>query len=98
MRVCSKGKAAMTRWIATLLALAVAGCAPGPLALAPTGAAVQAADTPVAPAERRAFFGELHLHTSYSFDAWGLMGTKIGPDEALRFGKGEAVTYQGKSI
>jgi hypothetical protein len=44
---------------------------------------------------REAYFGDLHLHTSYSFDAY-LAGTGINPDEAYRFAKGEAVTYLGK--
>jgi len=37
------------------------------------------------------FFGDTHVHTSYSTDA-GLFGTTIGPDEAYRFAKGEVVT------
>ncbi len=36
------------------------------------------------------FFGDTHLHTSYSTDA-GLFGNKLGPDEAYRFAKGEMV-------
>jgi len=45
---------------------------------------------PVAPAQRRAYFGELHLHTTMSFDAW-TFGTKITPDQAYRFARGETV-------
>ena len=37
------------------------------------------------------YFGDTHLHTSYSFDA-GMVGDKLGPDEAYRFAKGEVVT------
>jgi len=37
------------------------------------------------------FFGDTHVHTSYSTDA-GLFGTRIGPDEAYLFAKGEVVT------
>jgi hypothetical protein len=48
------------------------------------------------PAERRAFFGDLHLHTGYSFDAYSFMGTRSTPDEAYRFAKGETVTYLGQ--
>ena len=44
----------------------------------------------IAPAERRAFFGELHLHTTMSFDAW-TFGTKVTPDMAYRFARGETV-------
>ncbi len=44
----------------------------------------------VGPETRRAFFGELHLHTKMSFDAWTL-GTRLTPDDAYRFGAGETV-------
>ena len=50
------------------------------------------------PAQRQAFFGDLHLHTSYSFDAWALFGTKTTPDEAYRFAKGETIDFQGKKV
>ncbi len=36
------------------------------------------------------FWGDTHLHTSYSTDA-GMIGNQLGPDEALRFAKGEKV-------
>lgn len=36
------------------------------------------------------FFGDTHLHTSYSTDA-GMIGNTLGPDEAYRFAKGETV-------
>lgn len=36
-------------------------------------------------------FGDTHLHTSYSVDA-GMIGNVLGPAEAYRFAKGEAVT------
>ena len=42
------------------------------------------------PETRTALFGELHLHTALSFDAW-TFGTKIMPDDAYRFAKGETV-------
>jgi hypothetical protein len=38
----------------------------------------------------RPFFGDTHVHTSYSMDA-GAAGARLGPVEALRFGKGEEV-------
>jgi hypothetical protein len=50
------------------------------------------------PVHRQAFFGDLHLHTSYSFDAWSMMGTKTAPDEAYRFAKGQTIDYQGKKV
>ncbi len=37
------------------------------------------------------YFGDTHLHTSYSTDA-GLFGNVLGPEEAYRFAKGYEVT------
>ena len=37
------------------------------------------------------FWGDTHVHTSYSTDA-GMIGNRLGPDEAYRFAKGEEVT------
>jgi hypothetical protein len=39
----------------------------------------------------RVYFGDTHVHTSYSADA-GMVGNTLGPDEAYRFAKGEVVT------
>ncbi|MEE4188415.1 MAG: DUF3604 domain-containing protein [Roseobacter sp.] len=38
----------------------------------------------------RVFFGDTHLHTSYSTDA-GMLGNTLGPDEAFCFARGEKV-------
>ena len=38
----------------------------------------------------RVYWGDTHLHTSYSTDA-GMIGTVLGPEEAYRFARGEAV-------
>ncbi|NIS82000.1 MAG: DUF3604 domain-containing protein [Anaerolineales bacterium] len=37
------------------------------------------------------FWGDTHLHTSYSPDA-GMIGNTLGPEEAYRFARGEEVT------
>ena len=39
----------------------------------------------------RVYWGDQHLHSSWSGDAGGA-GTRLGPDEALRFAKGQLVT------
>ena len=38
----------------------------------------------------RPFFGDTHLHTSFSMDA-GAFGARLGPADAYRFGKGQEV-------
>ena len=51
-----------------------------------SAASVHAAEAP----ERSALFGDLHIHTMYSFDAF--MGSvRTTPDHAYRFAKGEAI-------
>jgi hypothetical protein len=58
---------------------------------------VEAQDVkPYSPAVGRDFptnvyFGDTHLHTSISLDAFGDGNTKIGPDEAYRYAKGETL-------
>jgi len=42
---------------------------------------------------RRPFFGDTHVHTAFSFDAWG-QGTLAGPRDAYRFARGEAIGMQ----
>jgi len=42
--------------------------------------------------ERNAYFGDLHVHTMYSFDAYAF-GTLATPYDAYRFAKGEAIKH-----
>jgi hypothetical protein len=46
-------------------------------------------------ADKEAFFGETHIHTSYSFDAF-LGGARLDPDGAYRFARGEEVEVSGQ--
>lgn len=51
---------------------------------------------PVFP-ERNAYFGDLHLHTSNSYDAaWG--GARTTRDDAYNYAKGHPVTYLGHEV
>jgi len=47
---------------------------------------------------REAYYGDLHLHTSYSTDVHMLGGTSVDPDTAYRFAKGERIRYLGEEI
>src|SRR5512141_1768488 len=43
--------------------------------------------------DRNAYFGEEHIHTSWSVDAW-LMGNRLtGPGEALKYAQGETLKH-----
>ena len=43
---------------------------------------------------RNAYFGETHMHTSFSLDAY-LGGTRLTPSDSLRYAKGETVSVNG---
>ncbi len=45
---------------------------------------------------KNAYFGDLHLHTSYSMDAFAF-GTRTTPEDSYRYAQGESVEYMGKS-
>ena len=47
---------------------------------------------PTSNANRNAYFGDLHVHTNYSFDAFAF-GTVASPYDAYRFAKGEAIKH-----
>jgi hypothetical protein len=43
--------------------------------------------------DRNAYFGETHIHTSWSVDAW-VMGNRItGPDDALKYAQGQSIKH-----
>ena len=84
-------------YVLALLVLA-AGCAqeaPAPEETTPDAPAAEEAPAPadIAPNPlRNAYFGDTHIHTVLSFDAY-LMGTRRTPDEAYDFAKGEAIEH-----
>ncbi len=78
---------------ALLLAACTAPETPGtPPGAAPTpGAATPGASgAPPASARTQVYWGDEHVHTGWSGDA-GLAGTTLGPEDAVRFARGEPV-------
>jgi len=62
-------------------------------------ATAQAQVDPSVPVEplRRAYFGDLHLHTANSFDAaWG--GVRTTPHDAYSYAQGMPVNYMGQVV
>ena len=97
-----------TASLAVVALATLGGCGqktPEPKKVEAPEAAKKAADAPaaqaaVAPAadlqpnpERNAYFGEEHIHTSWSVDAW-VMGNRItGPADALKYAQGETIKH-----
>jgi hypothetical protein len=78
--------------LATLAVVAALGC--GEREPAPTPAQEEAAAPapPAGPAAREAYFGDLHIHTRYSFDAF-IFNVRATPDDAYKFARGEAINH-----
>ncbi|MFL0355502.1 DUF3604 domain-containing protein [Erythrobacter sp. GH1-10] len=76
--------------LAGISALALAGCdSAAPVDESQTGdgeGTIELAEFPDRP-----YWGDTHLHTDNSVDAFGF-GVRLGPEEALRFARGEKVT------
>lgn len=50
--------------------------------------------------DRNAYFGDLHLHTFFSFDAYlsAPIGQGVTPDQAYQFARGEPIEHLGRRI
>jgi hypothetical protein len=57
----------------------------------PSGKKITYSPYPAKTFPNRVYFGDTHLHTSYSTDA-GMVGNTLGPEQAYRFARGEQVT------
>ena len=81
--------------VAGLAGLWLAGCAQEPAETPATEPEEAAAVTEAAPEAnplRNAYFGDLHVHSRYSFDAF-IFGTVATPDEAYRYARGEPLMH-----
>jgi Protein of unknown function (DUF3604) len=65
-----------------------------PAAAEARSAAPASGTAPAANPLKEAYFGDLHLHTSYSFDAFTLQ-TNTTPEDSYRYAMGEEVDYLG---
>lgn len=67
--------------------------APAPVVTQPIAqTATEPTRTPGFNADRNAYFGDLHVHTMYSFDAF-IFGTTSSPSDAYTFAKGGTITH-----
>lgn len=79
------------------LALALAACSPAPPATtstAPAPASTPAPALPPANLENNAYFGDVHVHTGWSFDAL-TNGSKTTPTDAYAWAQGRPITGSG---
>ena len=68
--------------------------APDGVPISPSQVAQSAEDAIPSNPHNDAYFGELHMHSAYSLDAY-IGGSALEPDEAYRFAKGESMTIGG---
>jgi len=75
---------------ASVLAIALAGCE-SEVAVDPSQQGTGEGAIELAEFPDRPYWGDTHLHTDNSVDAFGF-GVRLGPEAALRFARGESVT------
>ena len=81
-------------FVCTLAVLTLFGCSRSEEPGKPSSEAVDIAPTDAIATNPLldAFFGDTHVHTRYSLDAY-VLGTRASPDDAYRFAKGAAIKH-----
>jgi Protein of unknown function (DUF3604) len=79
-----------------LLVLAACSNKPSTPTSESTPASQSAPNRPAANPLRNAYFGDLHLHTGLSFDAY-ILRTNTRPNDSYAYAKGQPVNYLGKT-
>lgn len=93
-RSTGRARRAASGLLAGMLAAAAAACGEAPAPDAPDMEEPAAASQPEPERNplRNAYFGDFHVHSSWSLDAYSLGGNRDDPTLAYRFGRGEEVT------
>src|SRR5262249_53997999 len=48
--------------------------------------------------QRRVYYGDLHLHTTMSMDAYHWWGTTTTPEQAYQYARGDEITFLGQKV
>lgn len=88
-------KTSLKLWaVTTASAIGLMGCQAKTYDVPPASESLSSVEKSAATVERNplnnAYFGDLHVHTKNSFDAY-IFNTRTTPDDAYRFAKGEAI-------
>jgi Protein of unknown function (DUF3604) len=65
----------------------------GPKSAQSTAQLSNAEQKPQPNPDRNAYFGEEHIHTSWSVDAWVIGNRLTGPDDALKYAQGQTIKH-----
>ena len=91
-------KTSLLLFATAALILSLSACSKKPEAPAATQQTAQSQPADARPPRnplKNAYFGDLHLHTGYSMDAFAF-GTRTTPEDSYKYAMGETVEYMGK--